>query len=97
MELEGFAHEGWGCDGCSGGFSAFDTEYPFALEAIEVLSKASAIGEKVVPLDGEHEEGIDFVKGVEGTKEVPRMTVGGEGEQVAEGGRYQGRQLLLRQ
>ena len=50
----------------------------FTLETIEVFREASAISKKVVPLNGKHKKGIDFVKGIEGSQEVSRMTMSGE-------------------
>ena len=49
---------------CTRSFTSFDTQNPLAFEAIEVLCKASAICLEVVPLNGEHKKGIEFIEGV---------------------------------
>jgi hypothetical protein len=50
-----------------------------------------------VALDYEHEESVGFIEVVEESKEVAGVTVGGEGEEIAEGGREEGGELLFRE
>jgi len=64
--------------------AAFDTEDSFTFEAVEVLGEAAAIGEEVVALDGEHEEGVELIEGVEDMEEVAWMALGGEDEEIAD-------------
>ena len=46
-------------------------------------------------LHQQHEQGVDFVEGVEHGEEVAGVSGGGDGEEVAEGGGQQGRELLF--
>jgi len=46
-----------------------------------------------VPLHEEHEQGVELVEGVEDPEEVAWMAVGGDGEEVAQGGRDEGCEL----
>jgi hypothetical protein len=46
-----------------------------------------------VALDGEHKEGIELVEGVEYAEEVAGVSLGCDGEQVAERGREEGCEL----
>lgn len=39
-------------------------EDSLTLEAVEVLGKAPTICLKIVTLNGEHKQGVDFIKGV---------------------------------
>lgn len=57
-------------------FAAFDAQDALALEAVEVLGEAAAVGEEVVALDEEYEEGVDFIEGVEDPEEIAGLTVG---------------------
>lgn len=63
-ELQGLTHEGWSSDLSTGCFSSFDTEDALALEAVEVLGEAAAIGEKVMPLNGQREKRIELIERV---------------------------------
>lgn len=93
-ELEGVPDDGGGAGGGAGDLGG---EGPLALEPVEVLGEGAAAGGQVVALDEEHEQGVGLVERVEHGQEVARRAVGGVDEQVAQGGRQQGRQLLLRE
>ncbi len=41
-----------------------DCEGLLAFEAVEVLGEAASVGFQVVPLDEEHEQGVELVEGV---------------------------------
>lgn len=64
--------------------AAFDTEDSFTFEAVKLLSEAAAVGEEVVALDGEHEECVELIEGVEDTQEVAGIALSGEDEEVAD-------------
>ena len=66
-----------------------------ALEAVEVLGEAAAVGLEVVALNGEHEKSVDFIEGVKEAKQIAGVTVGSYGEEVAERGWDEGRELLF--
>lgn len=80
---------------CAGDFAAFNTLDSLALEAVEVLSEAAAVGEEVVPLNKEHEESVDFIEGIEDPKEVAGMTVSGQGKHITNGRWKEGGELLF--
>ena len=75
--------------------SPLKTKYPLALEAVEVLREAPAVGDQVMTFYYECEEGINLIKGIENPKEVAWSVVCGQGKQIAEGRRYEARELLL--
>ena len=56
--------------------AAFDEQDTLALEVVEVLGEAAAVGEEVVALDEEHEECVNFIEGIEDPQEVAGLTVG---------------------
>ena len=60
-----------------------------------MLREAAAIRDKVMTFYKESEEGIKLIKGIEKPKEVAWSAVCGQGEQIAEGRRYEARELLL--
>lgn len=79
----------------AGRLAAGDAEDALALEAVEVLGEAAGVGAEEVALDKEEEGGVDFIEVVEDADEVAWVAVGGDGEEVAEGGREQGCELLF--
>jgi hypothetical protein len=50
--------------------SVFDTENSLALQAIEVLREAATVGLKIMALNEEGEQPVEFVVGIERSKEV---------------------------
>lgn len=66
-----------------------------ALQAIEVFGEAAAVGAEVVPLHEEVEERVDFVVVVEDAEEVAGVALGGEDEEVADGGGEERGELLF--
>ena len=78
-------------------FSALDVDDSFALKAIEILGEAPAVGFKIMTLNSEHKDSVDFVEGVQKTEKVSWVTVCSNGEEVAERGGDKGGQLLFRE
>ena len=72
-----------------------DMRYLFALEVVEMFGEGAAVVFEVMTLDEEHEEGVDFIEGIEETEEVAGMAVGCESEEVAEGGWNEGGELVF--
>jgi len=66
-ELKGFAHKIWGTNSSSMCFTALNVDDSFALEAIEILGEAPAVGFEIVTLDSEHKDSVDFIEGVQET------------------------------
>ena len=70
-------------------------EGALALESVEVLGEGPTAREEVVALDKDGGEGVELVERVEQAKEVAWVAVRGEGEEVAQGGREKGCELLF--
>ena len=75
--------------------AAFDIGDAFPFETIEVLCEASAIGQKVMPLYCEHEEGVKLVERVKDSKQVARMTLCRKNKKIADRWRQECSQLLF--
>ena len=60
-----------------------------------MLDEAAAVGAQVVALDEQGEQRVQLVEGVEDAQQVARAPVRGEDEEVAQGGRDEGGELLL--
>ena len=80
---------------CSPDFPSFHSQYTLALEAVEILREPAIVDFEVVALHEKGEEGIELIEGVEGTEEVAWVAVGGDGEEVAEGGGDERGELLF--
>lgn len=52
FQLQSFAHEAWSPKSGTWGFSTLDAEGSLALQIVEILGEASAIGLEVMPLYG---------------------------------------------
>ena len=63
--------------------AAGDAQCALALQAVEVLDEAAAVGAQVVALDDEGEQRVQLIEGVEDAEEVARAAVGREDEEVA--------------
>ena len=80
---------------CSPDFPSFHPQYTLALEAVEILREPAIVDFEVVALHEKGEEGIELIEGVEGTEEVAWVPVGGDGEEVVEGGGNERGELLF--
>lgn len=80
-----------------GDLAAPDLQDAGALQAVEVLGEAPAIGAQEVALDEQHDQRVRLIEGIEHWQEIARVAVGGDGEQIAQRRREQRCELLFRQ
>lgn len=94
---QGLAQELWSSEASSWGLAPLDAKHSLALETIKILNEATAICQKEVALHDQHEKRIELIKGVENSEKVAGPAMGGYNQEVAEGWRDQGGELLFGQ
>ncbi|KAH0542528.1 hypothetical protein GP486_008631 [Trichoglossum hirsutum] len=94
-QLQRLADQSRGPQLRAGDLAGSNAEHALALQTVEVLGEAAAVGEEIVALDEKHEQGVSQVEVVQEADEVAGVPVSGEDQKVAEGRGEEGGELLL--